>query len=70
MKMLMIALTKMMPHLNKNISNYCLFTGLFLVLRFIFVKYGIENLLLTIAILLILLSFIIEISRKKPKKFY
>lgn len=70
MEMLMIALKNLMKHLNKHLSNYCLFTGLFLVLRFIFVKYGIENLLLTIAILLILLSFLLEISKKKPKKFY
>ena len=68
MENLIIAISKMTQHLQKQASNYCLIVGVIFICRFIFVKFGIDTLLLFLGVLLILFSFTLELSKKNVKK--
>lgn len=54
-------------HVIKNITNYCLLAGLLLVINFIFKEYGTDIGLLSIGILLILSSFVLEVNKISNK---
>ena len=66
------ALASIIQHIFKNISNYGLLVGLLLVVNFIFKKYGSDVGLLSIGVLLILSSFVLEINNinNKGRKKY
>ena len=68
METVLIAISNMFTHIKRNLSNYTLLIGIFFICRFIFVRYGIDILLLFIGILLIAFSFILELSKKNVKK--
>lgn len=68
MEQMIVAISNLFLHIRKNLSNYALILGLFFIGRFIFVKYGIDILLLFIGVLLILFSFVLELSKKNVKK--
>lgn len=68
MDKILIALQAIFSHLIDNASNYFLIIGLGLVLRYLFVVYGVDIFLLALGVLFIVYSLIIEISTKKSKK--
>ena len=68
MENLIIAIQVLLKHLQKQASNYCLLLGVFFVLRFIFIKYGIDTTLLCIGVLLLIIAFVIEANKKNVKK--
>lgn len=55
----------MMMHLTKNFSNYCLFVGLLCILYYIYVTYGVPTLILSIGVVSVLTSFVIEMNNSK-----
>lgn len=67
MSNIVYALKALFKHLYKNASNYLFSIGLLLIIRFIFITFGLEAFLLTIGILLIIYSFILEINKNKKK---
>ena len=68
MDKILIALQTIISHLIDNASNYFLIIGLGLVLRYLFIVYGVDIFLLALGVLFIVYSLIIEISTKKSKK--
>lgn len=68
MEKLIVAIQALMKHLQKQASNYCLAVGVFLILRFIFIQYGIDTMLLCLGVLFLLIAFIIEANKKTIKK--
>ena len=68
MNKVVIAFISVVQHFIKNISNYSLFAGLALVLNFVFKKYGIDIVLLSVGVLLIATSFVLEINNINGKK--
>lgn len=68
MDKILIALQTIFSHLIDNASNYFLIIGLGLVLRYLFIVYGVDIFLLALGVLFIAYSLIIEISTKKSKK--
>lgn len=68
MESIILTIAILTKHLMKNLSNYLLLSGVFLIYRYICVTYGIETLLLALGVLFIALSIILEISKKNVKK--
>lgn len=68
MKMTVIAIAELMKHLYKNASTYLMTIGLACIMRYIFIMYGFQTLLLSFGVLLILASLIIEINKVSTKK--
>lgn len=65
---IVFAFKTLLKHFISNLTNYFFLTGLFLILRYLFVNLGVEIFLLVLGILLVLYAFILEIN-KKPKKY-
>lgn len=68
MDKILTALETILSHFIENASNYFLLVGIGLVLRYLFVVYGVDIFLLALGVLFIAYSLIIEISTKKIKK--
>lgn len=68
MEKILIATSNLMKHLQRQASNYSLILGVIFISRFIYVRYGIDTLLLFIGVLLILFSFVLELGKKNVKK--
>ena len=68
MEKLIVAIQVLMKHLQKQASNYCLMIGVFFIVRFIFIKYGIDTMLLFVGFLLVMTAFVIEANKKTIKK--
>lgn len=62
MNKVVYAFASFFKHIARNFSNYSLLAGLLLVLNFIFHRFGVQTGLLSIGILLLLMSFILEIN--------
>lgn len=69
MNKVLIALGIIISHLIKNLSNYLLFIGLFLVIYYIYTQFGFDSTLLSIGILCILTSIINELNKKPQRKY-
>lgn len=61
------AFVNLLSHFVRNFSNYSLLGGLLLVINFIFKKYGADIGLLSIGILLLCASFVLELSNINNK---
>lgn len=70
MNKLLMALTMLIKHIVKNVSNYSLFLGIIFILYFIGNKYGGQTLILSIGVLLVAISIVIEVNKPKKKKNY
>ena len=68
MEQTIVAISNIFSHIKKNLSNYTLLIGIFFIARFIFIRYGVDILLLFTGVLLIAFSFILELSKKNVKK--
>lgn len=68
----LIAIGIVLSHLIRNISNYLLCIGLFLVIYYIYVEYGFNSALLTVGIVSILMSMVNELNKlnNKPQRKY
>lgn len=68
----LIAISIVLSHLIRNISNYLLCIGLFLVIYYIYVEYGFNSALLTVGIVSILMSMVNELNKlnNKPQRKY
>ena len=66
----LIAIGIVLSHLIRNISNYLLCIGLFLVIYYIYVEYGFNSALLTVGIVSILMSMDNELNKlnNKPQR--
>lgn len=67
MNNILYALQSLFKHLYHNSSNYLFIFGLILIIRFVFITFGLEVFLLTIGILLIIYSFVLELNKNKKK---
>lgn len=71
MNKLLTALAMLIKHIVKNVSNYSLFLGILFILYFIGNEYGVQTLILSIGVLLVAVSIVIEVNKpKKQKKYY
>lgn len=71
MNKLLMALAMLIKHIVKNVSNYSLFLGIIFILYFIGNKYGGQTLILSVGVLLVAISIVIEVNKpKKQKKYY
>lgn len=61
------AFVALIQHFVKNFSNYSLLAGLLLVVNFIFKKYGVDTGLLSVGILLLITSFVLEVNNINNK---
>lgn len=68
MDKILMTLETIISHFIDNASNYFLLAGICLVLRYLFVVYGVDIFLLALGVLFIAYSLMIEISAKKNKK--
>ncbi len=59
------ALAITLQHLIKNLSNYCLFIGMIFVLNYVKITYGTPTLILSIGVVLILASLVMELNKQK-----
>lgn len=68
----LIALGIVLSHLMRNISNYLLCIGLFLVIYYIYIEYGFNSALLSVGIISILTSMVNELNKlnSKPQRKY
>lgn len=67
MNKLIIAVKMIVQHLIKNFSNYCLSVGLLCILYYIQVTYGTPTTILSVGVLSVLTSFVIEINNNKKQ---
>lgn len=67
MSKVLIALMTIIQHLIKNFSNYCLAVGLLCILYYIKVTYGTPTLILSVGVVSVLTSFVIEINNSKKQ---
>lgn len=68
MKKTLIALQIILRHLINNFSNYCLTLGIILINYYILVTYGLPNMLLSIGVISILVSLIIELNKDNKNR--
>lgn len=59
------ALVLILQHLVKNFSNYCLFIGLVCILYFIKITYGVPTTILSVGIVAVITSLVIELNKNK-----
>lgn len=62
------ALILILQHLVKNFSNYCLFIGILFILSFIKIEYGVPTTILSIGVISVLTSLVIELNKKNNSK--
>lgn len=62
------ALTVTLQHLIRNFSNYCLLVGIIFILYFIKITYGGPTLILSIGVVSVLTSLIVELNKKGNKR--
>lgn len=62
------ALTVTLQHLIRNFSNYCLLVGIIFILYFIKITYGVPTLILSIGVVSVLTSLIVELNKKGNKR--
>ena len=72
MNKILFAISVILSHLFKNLSNYLLFLGISLVLYYTYVEYGFYSCLLSVGIISILASIVIELNKlnNKPQRKY
>ena len=68
----LVAIGMIFSHLVRNISNYLLCIGLFLVVYYIKIEYGFNSALLSVGVISILTSIINELNKinNKPQRKY
>lgn len=68
----LVAIGMILSHLVRNISNYLLCIGLFLVVYYIKIEYGFNSALLSVGVISILTSIINELNKinNKPQRKY
>ncbi len=57
-----------LEHIYNNITNYLLLVGLFLILLYIYIIYGIPSTILGVGIVSILIAVIVELNKINIKK--
>lgn len=68
MKKMITALQIILRHLINNFSNYCLTLGIILINYYILITYGLPNMLLSIGIISIITSIVIELNKDDKSK--
>lgn len=58
------ALIMTLQHLIRNFSNYCLLIGMIFILYYIKITYGVPTLILSIGVVSVLTSLIVELNKK------
>ena len=65
------AVAIILEHFIRNISNYLLFIGIFIVVYYIYIKHGFDSALLSVGITFIGTSIVNELNKiHKPQKRY
>ena len=68
MKGILEAFILLLKHIYDNITNYLLLVGLFLILLYIYIIYGIPSTILGVGIVSILIAVIVELNKINIKK--
>ena len=58
----------LLKHIVLNVSNYALLIGIGCILYFIHYKYGTPTTILSVGVLLVATSIVIEVNKKNVKK--
>lgn len=67
MSKLIQAMRTIIQHLIRNFSNYCFSVGLLCILYYIYVTYGTPTLILSVGVISVLTSFVIELNNSKKQ---